>query len=124
MSPGRSTLATILQVCNRTHNLLQALTAAGGCHNPQCAGPERLNPVALDIQNGKQVSEAQIAEVGATFAEPGQPPGGGAEAGAGAEVLAGGVEALVDWSASSASWYSPSWSSSCVGRWSPPAARP
>jgi hypothetical protein len=61
--PELSTLATILRVCNSTHELTQALTAAGGISNPAVLGLNAFNPVALDIQNGKPVTQAQIAGV-------------------------------------------------------------
>ena len=61
--PELSTLATILQTCNSTHQLLKALTAAGGLTNPHVLGLNAFNPLALDIQNGKPVSKAQIAGV-------------------------------------------------------------
>ena len=61
--PELNTLATILQVCNSTHQLLKALTAAGGLTNPHVLGLNAFNPLALDIQNGKPVTQAQIAGV-------------------------------------------------------------
>ncbi len=61
--PELTTLATILQVCNSTHNLLKAITAAGGLTNPHVLGLNAFDPVALDIQNGKPVTRAQIAGV-------------------------------------------------------------
>jgi hypothetical protein len=61
--PELETLATILSVCNSTHNLDQALTAAGGLSNPHVLGLNAFNPVALDIQNGKPVTQAQISGV-------------------------------------------------------------
>ncbi|HWD54634.1 MAG TPA: MFS transporter [Acidimicrobiales bacterium] len=57
------TLATILQVCNRTHSLTAALTAAGGLTNPHVLGLNAFNPLALDVQNGKPVTLPQIAGV-------------------------------------------------------------
>ena len=60
--PELSTLATILRVCNSTHSLIKALTAAGGT-NPRVLGLNAFNPLALDIQSGKQVTAAQIAGV-------------------------------------------------------------
>ncbi len=94
--PELDTLATILQDCNSTHNLIKALTAAGGLTNPHVLGLNAFNPLALDIQNGKPVSAGQDRWGGQVFAEPRQPLAGGAEAGAGTEDVAGGVEALVD----------------------------
>ena len=61
--PELNTLATILQVCNSTHNLLKAVTAAGGLTSAHVAGLNAFNPLALDIQNGKAVTPAQIAGV-------------------------------------------------------------
>jgi MFS family permease len=61
--PELHTLATILQSCNSTHNLLTALNAAGGISNPNVLGLNAFNPVALDIQNGKHVTLAQVAGV-------------------------------------------------------------
>jgi MFS family permease len=61
--PELNTLATILESCNTTHNLLKALTAAGGITNPHVLGLNAFNPVALDIQNGKHVTLAQVAGV-------------------------------------------------------------
>ena len=61
--PELNTLATILKVCNSTHSLIKALTAAGGIANHDVLGLNAFNPLALDIQNGKPVTEAQIAAV-------------------------------------------------------------
>jgi MFS family permease len=61
--PEMQTLVTILQTCNSTHDLSKALTAAGGLSNPRVAGLNAFNPVATDIQNGKPVTQAQIATV-------------------------------------------------------------
>jgi hypothetical protein len=61
--PELNTLATILQSCNSNHDLLKAITAAGGLSNPHVLGLNAFNPVALDIQNGKAVTQAQIAGV-------------------------------------------------------------
>ena len=61
--PELNALATILTVCNGTHNLLKALSAAGGITNPHVLGLNAFNPLALDIQNGKPVTAAQIAGV-------------------------------------------------------------
>jgi hypothetical protein len=63
IQPELNTLATILRVCNSTHSLAAALTAAGGVTNPHVLGLNVFNPVALDIQNGKAVTQAQIAGV-------------------------------------------------------------
>jgi hypothetical protein len=61
--PELDSLATILQNCNSSHNLLKAITAAGGLTNPHVLGLNAFNPLALDIQNGKPVSLAQVASV-------------------------------------------------------------
>ena len=61
--PELGTLATILRECNSTHDLLKALTAAGGITNPHVLGLNAFNPLALDVQNGKPITQAQIAGV-------------------------------------------------------------
>ncbi len=61
--PELNTLATILTVCNNTHSLTQALTAAGGLTNHAVLGLNAFNPLALQIQNGKTVTLAQVAGV-------------------------------------------------------------
>jgi hypothetical protein len=61
--PELNTLATILQVCNRTQSLTAALTAAGGITNPHVLGLNAFNPLALDVQNGTPVTLVQIAGV-------------------------------------------------------------
>jgi MFS family permease len=61
--PELNTLATILQSCNSTHNLLKAISAAGGLTNPHVLGLNAFNPLALDIQNGQHVTLTQIAGV-------------------------------------------------------------
>ena len=58
--PGPKTLATLLAACNSTHDLTKALTAAGGLSNPQVAGLLAYNPLAMAIQNGQTVSQAEI----------------------------------------------------------------
>ena len=57
---GPETLATVLATCNSTHNLGQALTAAGGLSNPQVQGLLAYSPLATAIQNGQPVSQAEI----------------------------------------------------------------
>jgi hypothetical protein len=57
------TLVTILQTCNSTHSITQALTAAGGLTSPHVLGLNAFNIVATDIQNGKPVTLAQVAGV-------------------------------------------------------------
>jgi MFS family permease len=61
--PGPQTLATILEGCNTTHNLLKALGAAGGLSNPQVQGLLAYNPLATAIEQGKPVTQAQIHSV-------------------------------------------------------------
>ncbi len=61
--PELDTLATILRACNSTHNLIKALSAAGGLANPHVLGLNTFNPLAIDIQNGQPVTPAQIAGV-------------------------------------------------------------
>jgi MFS family permease len=58
---GPDTLATVLQGCNSTHNLLKAVDAAGGLTNPQVQGLLAYQPLALDVVHGTPVSEATIA---------------------------------------------------------------
>jgi MFS family permease len=58
--PGPTTLATILSVCNSTHDFSKALTAAGGLTNPQVLALIPFNTLATEIQDGKHVSEATI----------------------------------------------------------------
>jgi MFS family permease len=60
---GPKTLATVLEACNATHSLPDALTAAGGLKNPQVLGLIAYNPLATAIQEGKSVSQAQIHSV-------------------------------------------------------------
>ena len=52
-----------MQVCDRTHSLTEALTAAGGLTNPQVLGLNAYNPLASDIQDGQPVTQTQIAGV-------------------------------------------------------------
>ena len=59
--PGPQTLATLLSACNSTHNLLKAISAAGGLSNPQVLGLNAFNPLALQIEKGIPVSKAEIA---------------------------------------------------------------
>ena len=61
--PELTTLATILRVCNNSHSLTAALTAAGGLTNPSVLGLNAFNPLATDIQEGRAVTSAQIAGV-------------------------------------------------------------
>jgi MFS family permease len=61
--PELNTLATVIQGCNRTHNLAQAVAPVGGFTNPRLLALAAFNPLAIDIQNGKPVTLAQIAGV-------------------------------------------------------------
>jgi hypothetical protein len=61
---GPQTLARILSACNSTGNIGSALTAAGGLSNPQVPGLLAYQPLALAIQKGQPVSQAQIRTVG------------------------------------------------------------
>ena len=58
---GPDTLATVLEACNSTHNLLKAVGAAGGLTNPQVQGLLAYQPLALDVLHGTAVSQATIA---------------------------------------------------------------
>ena len=58
---GPQTLATLLSACNSTGNLGSALTAAGGLSNPQVQGLLAYQPLALAIQKGQPVSQAEIS---------------------------------------------------------------
>jgi MFS family permease len=60
---GPKTLATVIEACNASHSLTDALTAAGGLSNPQVLGLIAYNPLATAIQQGKPVSQAQIHSV-------------------------------------------------------------
>jgi sugar phosphate permease len=63
--PGPITLAKVIEGCNKTHNILLAITAAGGLSNPQVAGLIAYSPLATSIQQGHSVSDAEIyAKVG------------------------------------------------------------
>jgi len=59
--PGPNTLATVLSACGRTHNLQDAVNAAGGLSNPQVQGLLAYNSLALAIQEGRSVSSHEIA---------------------------------------------------------------
>ena len=58
--PGPQTLAKVLNGCDQTNNLLAAVNQAGGLSNPQVLGLLAYSPLATEIQNGRDVSEAQI----------------------------------------------------------------
>ncbi len=51
----------MIAACERTHSLSAALTAAGGLTNPQVEGLLAYQPLALAIQNGQSVTDAEIA---------------------------------------------------------------
>jgi len=59
--PGPQTLANVISACDRTHNLLQAVNAAGGLSNPQVLGLLAYNPLAVAIDKGQPVSNSEIA---------------------------------------------------------------
>ncbi len=61
--PELNTLATVMEGCNATHNLIKAVGPVGGFTNPRLLALAAFNPLALDIQNGKPVTSAQIAGV-------------------------------------------------------------
>jgi MFS family permease len=64
--PGPQTLAKLIVACDRSHNLLQAVNAAGGLTNPQVQGLLAFEPLANDINAARAVSDAEIAtKVGA-----------------------------------------------------------
>ncbi len=58
---GPQTLATVLHSCNTTHNLLTAVVAAGGLSSPNVQGLLAYQPLASQIQQGRPVSQAEIA---------------------------------------------------------------
>jgi MFS family permease len=63
--PGPTTLAKLIDGCDKTHNVLVAITLAGGTSNPQVAGLIAYSPLATAIQQGHYVSDAEIyREVG------------------------------------------------------------
>ena len=59
--PGPQTLARVIVACDRTHNLLQAVSDAGGLANPQVQGLLAYNPLAIAIDHGQNVSDSTIA---------------------------------------------------------------
>ncbi|HXQ61681.1 MAG TPA: MFS transporter [Acidimicrobiales bacterium] len=59
--PGPQTLANVIVACDRSHNLLQAVAAAGGLSNPQVQGLLAYNPLAVAIDKGRPVSNSEIA---------------------------------------------------------------
>ena len=59
--PGPQTLAKVIASCDQTHNLSQAVTAAGGLSNPQVQGLLAYNALAVAIENGQPVSDSEIA---------------------------------------------------------------
>jgi MFS family permease len=62
---GPQTLAKIITSCNQSHNLLAAVSAAGGLSSPQVQGLLAFDPLATAIEKGQPVSNSEIAtEVG------------------------------------------------------------
>ena len=59
--PGPYTLAIVIVACDRFHNLQAAVNTAGGLSNPQVLGLLAYNPLAIAIENGQPVSDAEIA---------------------------------------------------------------
>jgi MFS family permease len=59
--PGPYTLAIVIAACDKFHNLSEAVNTAGGLSNPQVLGLLAYNPLAISIQKGQPVSDAQIA---------------------------------------------------------------
>jgi MFS family permease len=59
--PGPRTLATVITSCDRSHDLLAAVSAAGGLSSPQVQGLLAYNPLALAIEKGLPVSDGEIA---------------------------------------------------------------
>ena len=110
---GPQTLATIMSRATGRTTSVQAVTAAGGLTNPQVQGLLAYNPLAMDIEKGQPVSQSEIGDQGGRpLAEPGRSSRGGGEAGARAEGVARGVEAVVE-GLPRGRWSSPSSSSPC-----------
>ena len=62
---GPETLANVITACDTSHNLLQAVNAAGGLANPQVQGLLAYNSLAVAIEKGQPVSNSEIqAKVG------------------------------------------------------------
>ncbi|MGO8873527.1 MAG: MFS transporter [Acidimicrobiales bacterium] len=61
LEPGPQTLAKVITACDRSHNLLEAVSAAGGLASPQVQGLLAYNPLAVAIQHGHEVSDREIA---------------------------------------------------------------
>jgi MFS family permease len=59
--PGPSTLAVVILACDQSHNVQAAVNAAGGLTNPQVLGLLAYNPLAIAIENGRPVSNGEIA---------------------------------------------------------------
>jgi MFS family permease len=59
--PGPQSLAKVITSCDRSHNLLEAVNAAGGLSNPQVQGLLAYNPLAVAIEKGQPVSDSEIA---------------------------------------------------------------
>ncbi len=68
--PGATALASILNGCNTTHNLITAVESAGGPTAPQVVALQSYTDLALAIQSGQPVSNQTIdAKVGAHSAD-------------------------------------------------------
>jgi MFS family permease len=59
--PGPQTLAKVIISCDQSHNLLVAVVAAGGLSSPQVQGLLAYNPLAVAIEEGRPVSDSEIA---------------------------------------------------------------
>ena len=59
--PGPYTLAIVIVACDKSHSLPEAVDTAGGLSNPQVLGLLAYNPLAIAIQKGQSVSDAEIA---------------------------------------------------------------
>ena len=60
--PGLHTLGGLLQSCNSTGDLGQALTSVGGLTNPEVAGLLAAIPIDSAIRRGMDVSDSEISE--------------------------------------------------------------
>jgi len=59
--PGPRALADVIVACDTSHNLLQAVNAAGGLANPQIQGLLAYNSLAIAIGKGQSVSDSEIS---------------------------------------------------------------
>jgi len=59
--PGPETLARVIAGCDESHNLLRAVTTAGGVSNPQVLGLLAFEPLANAIDAGRPMSPEVIA---------------------------------------------------------------